>query len=150
MEQNKESLTVENVKEKAGEWCKKFFTMPVEPLSKPQSMTLLQCFMAESKKAPIPTEVTSDFGFRVLDGRAKHVGLEITDWAALFLTSMCTSPGEAVMYTHALKSLGQPVNMGSLCETFPMGFLTKESLRTMWSEQKCSVPGCDNTLDLCH
>lgn len=79
----------------------------------------------------------------------------------LMILSLGTNntPGTAVMWAYTLMLIaaeqGKPTDMGTLCEYYPFGFHTKESIKDCWDRQKGwhdtnkeTYPKVDNVLDL--
>jgi hypothetical protein len=62
---------------------------------------------------------------------------------------ICESPGDGVMYVHALRSKQVDVNMDNFANFFPWGYPSRDTLSTLWDAQKGHVLGleCDNMLD---
>lgn len=131
-------------------WSDEFFKQPTEPLSRQLSDVFLRMSMMEDQqqKLNIP-EIQTQFLYQIIDTRAKHIGLHITDPAKVFLMFQSKNPGTAVMYVYALRSKFTSVNVGTLAQMFPFGFLKEEGLQKMWDKQKGHPYGMkvDNCLD---
>lgn len=131
-------------------WSDEFFKQPTEPLNRQLSDIFLRMSMMEDQqqKLDIP-EIQNQLLYQIIDTRAKHIGLEITDPAKVFLMFQSKNPGTAVMYVYALRSKFTSINMGTLAQMFPFGFLKEEDLQKMWDKQKVSIKGqiSDNCLD---
>lgn len=138
------------MKEKFEKWATEFLNSPTEAMSKEMSEIFLMSTMAEMGGKTIPEEMRSEFLFKVIEARAKVIGLSLSDWAKVFLMFLTKSPGSAIMHLYALRSDGTEYNMSQLTNKFPMGFLSETQMSKMWDAQKGNVlgiDGVDNMLD---
>jgi hypothetical protein len=131
-------------------WSDEFFKQPTERLSEQMSRIFLDMSLNEEKqqKINIPA-IQTQFLYQVIEKRAQHIGLKLSEHAKMFLMFQSKSPGTAVMYLYALRSKVTSVDMGTLAQMFPMGFLKEEGLEKMWDKQKGHPYGMkvDNCLD---
>jgi hypothetical protein len=131
-------------------WSDEFFKQPTEPMNPQMTGIFFNMSMMEDQqqKLNIP-EIQNQFLYQVIDKRTQHIGLNVSDQAKVFLMFQTKSPGTAVMYLYALRSKFTSVNMGTLAQMFPMGFLKEEGLEKMWDKQKGHPYGMkvDNCLD---
>lgn len=98
----------------------------------------------------ITPEISSSFLFRVCQKRAEFIKLNITQHAVLFLSYLCTSPGDLVMYLYYMKYVAtqhsyEVVDTHKIACMLPQGFLSSKSLDELWTAQK--VEGA-NLLDM--
>ena len=129
-------------------WADRFFKQRTVAMSEQNANIFLRMMMVDKEPVDIP-ELKEEFLFKVIDSRAKFLGLEMTDAAKIFLMFLCQSPGNIVMYLCALRSRETKVDMSVLTNYFPMGFPDEASLSEMWDAQKGHVNGekVDNCLD---
>ena len=131
-------------------WSDEFFKQPVERMNQQMSEIFLDMSMRENQqqKLDIPA-IKTQFLYQMIDHRAQHIGLELSEYAKVFLMFQAKSPGSAVMYLYALRTKFTSVNMGTLAQAFPMGFVKEDALEKMWDKQKGHPYGMnvDNCLD---
>lgn len=132
-------------------WVAEFQRKPVEPMTKETTTAFLSLLMSEEFKKEIDDEIKKTFLYRIIDSRADHIGLKLTDQLKTFLMFATKSPGSAVMYLYVLRSKSENMTMQDLAILFPMGFPSDDSLQEMWDLQKGYVNGetVDNCLDNC-
>ena len=130
-------------------WAEEFLSQPTQPMSNETSHLFLAMVLGEKGDGDLPSQITEQFLYQVIEARAKHIGLDITPQAAVFLMFLTKNPGSAVMYLYAMRSRGTTLNMDTIANNFPMGFLTEETLSKMWDKQKGYVNDVkvDNCLD---
>lgn len=130
-------------------WADDFLGSPQKPLSEEMSYCFLNMLTFENTKSEIPDEVKNKFLYKVIDGRARQIGLDITNPAKVFLMFLTKSPGAAVMYLYALRSKGVSCSMDSIADLFPAGFPSEAALEDLWDQQKGASNGVpvDNCLD---
>lgn len=130
------------------DWATKFFKQPVESMSEDLDGIFFRMMMVDGEPVDIP-QIKEEFLFKVIDSRAKYLGLDMTDSAKIFLMFLCQSPGNVVMYLCALRTKAQKVDMSVLTNYFPMGFPNEESMGRLWDLQKGYVNDekVDNCLD---
>lgn len=129
-------------------WADEFFKQPTKPMSKKMSEIFVQMVLMDVKEQEqlnIP-EIQSQFLYQIIDKRAEHIGLKLSDPAKIFLMFETKSPGTAVMYLYALRSKFTEANTKTLSDLFPMGFPQDDTLEQMWEKQKNSFNGA-NYLD---
>lgn len=132
------------------EWSKEFFAQPVVPMNEKMSAIFINMSMMEHQQESMDIpEIQSQFLYQLIDKRAEHIGLNMSDQAKVFLMFEAKSPGTAVMYLYAFRSQGNSVNMGTLATLFPEGFPVENTLEKMWDKQKGYTYGekVDNYLD---
>lgn len=126
-------------------WCNLFLSKPRRVLHGLDHFLLFRLKMADEQVGfgnSIPKELIEDvqqsFSYKVLDKRSKAIGLTLTEPVKLFLSFLCTSPGEIVMYLYVLRNVGRHHSMSSIDKLFKDGFPTPEALSESWSAQKKS------------
>lgn len=131
-------------------WSKEFFQNATEPMSDQNSKLFLKMVLLESSSNFItPEQIQNEFMYKIIDTRAKFIGLNLSEPVKIFLMFLTKSPGSSIMYLYALRSKVDKVDMRIFSEMFPMGFLSEENLSNMWDKQK-GYPNqekCDNCLD---
>lgn len=129
-------------------WADSFLQAPVEPMSKSTSGVFITLTLMENKKEPIPEQLHSVFQFQLFRKRGVWIGLRATDHACAFIASLCSSPGELVMYCYALKHWqtlnSKDITIATIADIFPMGFPMNDALEDLWDQQKI---GGANMLD---
>lgn len=128
------------------EWAAKFLTAQTVPMSPAVSSLFMIILGLNRMGNPIPPEVKLAPMYCIIEKRAKSVGVVLDDYAIAFLSMMLHSPGEAVMYVHALASLGVSISFDQLVDTFPFGFVAPTELERLWTSQKGNYP-LGNLLD---
>lgn len=123
------------------------------PMTKEQSDTFIRCVMGDHPeeeadfRAKMHSKLMDNFGYAVLYKRLEVVaGIanKVSTFVTLFLTTLCKSPGDAVMWAYTLDYIyvlenGQNIDMNVLTSYFPMGFPTEDARHKAWDEQKWSV-----------
>lgn len=132
-------------------WSNEFLKNATTPMDESMTgiffnMMMLEMTPDQGKAKLNAPEITSSFMYQIIDRRAKHMELELSDPAKVFLMFLVKSPGSAVMYLSALRSKTKNVDMNVLANTFPIGFLSEQYLEIMWDKQKGHT---DNYLDSC-
>lgn len=95
------------------------------------------------------------FVFAVFAQRLKAAKIENVRYSyftVLFLASLCTTPGEAVLWAWSLfratAKADKAIKVYDLADSFPMGFPTEEAIHEAWDAQKGEPgSGIDNRLD---
>ena len=128
-------------------WTKKFFEQARSPMSKDVANIFFKMLMSDSNNSFDVTPIKGQFLYQVIESRAEHIGLKLSDATKVFLMFLTQSPGTAVMYLYALRSKTQSVTMQDIAEYFPMGFLSEEQVETLWDKQKGF--NCDEKVDNC-
>jgi len=82
-------------------------------------------------------------GYQIFTKRLEAAGTEVTLPLAMFLVSLCDSPGKVVLWAYTVQVIkvsreieGRPVKMEDLAEVFPWGFPTEKGYEEAWEEQK--------------
>lgn len=129
-------------------WCNIFLSKPRRVLSGLDNFLFSRMKRLDSVQANLPEDLAYDvgqtFSYKVLDRRSAAIGLVLTEPAKLFLSVLCNSPGEIVMYLYVLRNADTHHSMVSIADMFKDGFPTQEALSESWEAQKKS--GC-NMLD---
>lgn len=77
--------------------------------------------------------------------------VEITFDAFLLVLSLCSSPGEVVMWSYTLHRLFEKtkslITIAVLANEWAYGFPTQETMKKFWDSQKCPGKRPDNLLD---
>ena len=127
----------------------------IEPMTKEQSETFLMCCMSEQQVGPDMPEDKEEpqfTAFQILSKRLKWAGIDTSFWTQLFLSTLCGSPGNCVLYAYAcadiyFKNGKRKVTMSDLANNFPMGFSTEEGLQACCEAQKRPTKELDNGYD---
>jgi hypothetical protein len=129
---------------------------PAEPMTKEESMFLLQLGFLEMRKAETPQPISegqrkileedSPFSAIIISRLQWATGLPweriVGPEALMMISSLRTSdrPGNAVMWAYTLLFLradeGEPVTIDLLSQRFPVGFPTAEAMHAVWDQQK--------------
>lgn len=137
-------MTVDEMRTEWNEWCKGFLALKPNLMSGIVSRAMVNMTFAERSDSMIPVEIAETFPFKVLDSRAKHIGLDMSEAATAFISLALAegNPGICVMYAHALRyaqlerGIGK-IDMSIICiELFPNGFPSTEDMSKHWDEQK--------------
>lgn len=140
-----------------------FSTDKVRNLTEEESGILLQCSIIERQEGfnPITVdELSKEFGedapfaVRVFMGRlvAANPNMLASKFVVIWLTMLCRTPGDAVMWAWALyqttKKNGAPSMADIYTEYMPMGIPTDDEMHRIWDSQKWRPErGSDNWLD---
>jgi hypothetical protein len=144
------------VKERLLAWYNQFKELSTEPMSEATSRVFINWSIAEKEDTPVPGDITTLFGYQVLDKRAEYLGLKLTPSLKIFLTYLTGGvPGTIVMYLSALKcytmqraSHDGTCDMMALAFVCSMGFPSEKDLSILWDAQKMRTQGSDNMLDV--
>lgn len=127
------------------------------PMGKNQTMLLAALLMDFSDPAKVQQELQSSFICKVLSQRLDYHHKEgeptVSPEARLFCATLCSNPGDAVLFAHTLHHLAhraqKPYGVHELAEDFPHGFPGDEERRKAWDAQKGHLNGkdYDNYLD---
>jgi hypothetical protein len=141
--------------EQLHKWADLFLNLPVQEMDPQTAEGFIVCSIN------IPGTITLDelqanpnggVAVQIFCNRAKLIDLDMAGNAALFICSICESPGTLVMYAYALRSWqvrhqNRKITMDVIGkELFPMGFPSIQSLSHAWDSQKV---GGGNLLDRC-
>ena len=133
-------------------WADQFLASPTDAMSETTSSILVRLYMADKETVHRIIAASNDFAVKVTQKRASWAGLEADPAVILFVSTIVDTPGEAVMWVHALRSwqmrnAGQRLTLEVLCtKLFPFGFPTKDALQKAWEAQKTTA---GNLLDYC-
>lgn len=130
-------------------WTEEFISKANTPMNQDVSYMFMQMLLSEDSQSFTTEPVKNEFLFQMIEKRAEHIGLELSNPAKVFLMLLTRSPGTAVMYLYAIRSKVNKANMQDLANIFPMGYLSESELQKMWDKQKgynCNVKA-DNCLD---
>lgn len=134
-------------------WTSKFLTHEpnsIRRLTDEESRFLLALTLLHHQKVEEPLGFEGTFAFQVLSKRAEYYKLAIDPFCISFLGRVSRTPGDLVMWCHALKAwqmknANKPITWDMFVRTFiPMGVPTLEFLEEMWDLQKI---GGNNLLD---
>lgn len=124
-------------------WADSFLQVRNAPMDKITGQVFLALYIGEQAKQDVPTEIAETFQYKVLEKRAKYVGLNINPHATAFIASICRSPGELVMYCYALKHWQmihkELISIATISSIFPTGFPDSSDLEDLWDQQKVGV-----------
>lgn len=119
-------------------WRTAFESQKQKPMEADIGELLLACVTGEKESIPMPDEFKTEYLFSLVTKRANMIGLKISDPLCLFLSFLCSTPADAVMYLYALRARTEEASIHSLCEMFPDGFPSEESMQAVWDLQKIS------------
>lgn len=130
-------------------WVDEFLQQPQQRMDTELTKVLLTLTFMEIDQAPLPPETLTNFSYQIIDKRATYIGLDLTDYAKVLISSLVDSPGAAVMYLYVLRTKGKKHSVVNIVELFPFGFPTEDSLQRMWDKQKghFNDEKVDNCLD---
>ena len=131
-------------------WSKEFLQKANQQMSKELTGVFLKVLQMETSNISMP-EAKEQFMYKLIEQRANFIGLDMTEASKVFLMLLAQSPGSAVMYLYAMRSKTTSLDMKSLAELFPVGFLSANDMEMMWDKQKgynCEEQ-FDNCLDNC-
>lgn len=119
------------------------------PMTLDQTSLLVSVMEMERYEADFD-ESKAGLQFAILKGRIEQHKILCNKFVMLFICAMCKTPGELVMYAHALacisqKHAGQEVDTSKLCLAFVNGFPSDSQLEQAWSDQKTEG---NNQLDI--
>lgn len=129
------------------EWCDMFKSLPTEPMTDTRTKLMLTVMMGGVNRE----KMDEYFMYKVINGRAEALGLDIDQDLKDFLALMCISPGDVTMYVALLRqeqAEGKEASMDNFIELFPNGFPNREDLGDLWDVQKEKDAPCGNALDL--
>ena len=103
----------------------------------------------------IPEEIKENFIFNILNKRLIYFKVPVDDWLKVFISTLCDSPGKAVMWAYALfqmhKKIQRELNVHDFSEIqyFGMGLPEESEYKRIWDLQKVKpdYPKSDNALD---
>jgi hypothetical protein len=137
----------------------------LQELSDEQAKTIIALSIGqEDLKQPLPADKLEDcltkagtiqmpFGMTVLVKRLQQTDAEYSPDAVLFVTTLCRTPGDAVMWAYTLfqqakKSGKNSVTLHDLCMgPFGYGFPTDAGKERIWDAQKDKDSPLGNLLD---
>lgn len=131
-------------------WSEEFLKRANEPMSKELTGVFLKVLQMEASDVSM-NEVKEQFMYKIIEQRANFIGLNMTHASKIFLMLLAQSPGSAIMYLYVMRSKTTSLDMKSLVELFPVGFLSEKDMEIMWDKQKgynCEEQ-FDNCLDNC-
>ncbi len=126
-----------------------------EPLTEEATRLYLSCVMGDAQHGDdaIPEDYDGSQAHNIVQKRLDAAGADVSRWVVSFVATMCQSPGDCVLWAHALKTLGNKVgrvDMQELTNAFPMGFPSESERRSCWDSQKgynLGLEKVDNYLD---
>lgn len=132
------------------DWTDKFLAAPTEPMSMRVTEIFLAMTLADQGRTPkeeesIAKALVADnapMQFRIFKAHADRIGLKTTTALWGFIAATQPSPGNIVMYVHALRRYQQlngerQLEMLDVANAFPEGFPT--NLEELWDAQKRSA-----------
>lgn len=139
-------------------WTDKFLDLgksnDVKPMAIEQSKAFISMnFLERDEQGAkgLAADLSKDFLWNVIQKRADLYKLKYTIPMLVFVRFLCTTPGTAVMWVHALLRLQQKtkekITTTSLAVAFPVGFPTEDTLQKLWDAQKGIGGAKDNYLD---
>lgn len=120
----------------------------IKPMDDKTSMYFLNLSMMEKQGIPDGMEAEIEeksLAYKIMKSRLQVVGSdgEISFAVKCFVTTMCDTPGLAVMWAYTLHYMRvvqkRKIDMWELALCFPMGFPTKEETHKAWDGQKYAV-----------
>lgn len=134
--------------ENFNKWVKELDTEKPVPMSEEVAYLMMNLILGSD----ISKEGRQSFLFRLINKRVEVMHSYILeDKAALMISAVCKSPGEAVMYCNYLQWKSDErhlpvITINDICmNIFPFGFFSHESLEKAWTNQKI---GGANMLDM--
>lgn len=145
------------------DWVDEFFSF-VEKKENQQQMEdhghiIFNLAFMEAANKEVPQEIKDTFIFQVIKKRAEAVGLNCNDYVITMLTTLCSTPAHAVMWTLAFRHLQdaeeifpgkKPLLNIHAFTAVTQGFIpSEEFMYKMWDAQKNRDYrfGTDNWLD---
>lgn len=136
-------------------WASEFMKLKQHPMSDQMTKVFLTCSMNEQVETFPGEELELSFQYRMAEIRAKSIDLQMTKAVKTFLSALCTSPGEVVMYLYAMKYCAlyekiDIVDMNAFSSMFKWGYPSQEDLSKIWDQQKgfkLGLKKVDNLLD---
>lgn len=133
---------------------------PVELMSEELSQILTKLMLYPELAAKMYEDVKNEFGVKMCEKRCEVLNVELDKATLIFISCvLAKSPATVVQYVHAIYQAQvveldfRPFTLIDLCELFPDGFPTDESLQAAWDAQK--IPATDrsgmigdNTIDI--
>jgi len=129
-----------------GKWCDQFKSLETIPMDEQLSRVMLAVMLEQVNREAIE----DIFVYKMIQSRADAIGLELEQKLQDFLSVLCTTPGEAVMYLSLLRqeqSEGKKANMENFVDIFPTGFPNNHALGELWDAQKQAGAPLGNALD---
>ena len=128
------------------------------PLTEDESKFFINAMMASANhKGEMPAEMLESlqktFVFAVMEKRLEMCDAKVDPFLLAFVSSLCDSPGKAVLWAWTLAFIyvqigsGAPVEFAFWTTYFPTGVPTEEELRRIWDEQKAPGKPLGNTVD---
>lgn len=124
----------------------------VRQLSDDEATTFLICVTHDSMGDKVDENIVKTFPFQVLNKRLIFTNAKVSDWTKAYVTSLCQSPADAVLWAFTLAHIyakrNEEVTMVMWADEFPMGVPTDAEYHRLWDMQK-GKPGekIDNWLD---
>jgi hypothetical protein len=135
-------------------WAASFLKAPTAPMSPSLTEAFFSLTMGEMQNLPLPPKLEESFEYQLVSRRSEFVGLKLSKHAIALIACISGSPGDSVMYVHALRYFqhkhgAKEVTVSEMANAFPMGFLAEQTLSELWDAQKGYNIGlpCDNMLD---
>lgn len=97
---------------------------------------------ADSSEGMLAELRQKSFIFQIIESRSKNLGISADPSVLIMLALICTTPGTASLYVHALwheqqrVARDRPLNIEDFCMMFADGFPDEDSLEDAWSAQK--------------
>lgn len=132
---------------------------PVELMSEETSQILTKLMLYPELAGQMYEDVKNEFGVKICEKRCEVLNVKIDKATLIFVACvLAENPAVIVQYVHAIYQAQvvelefMPFTLVDLCELFPNGFPTEESLQAAWSAQKIPVTDRsgvigDNTID---
>lgn len=155
MELAETQVKLETVRKIWVEWSEKFLKLPQTTMTNEQVHIFMMCSMNEHDETFPGEGLEGSFLYKVIALRAKAYGLGLTKAVTTMVATLSDSPGVAVMYVvvmkyYAVKKGLSSVDMTEFSYMMPRGYPSRESLHSLWDEQKGCIhglKGVDNILD---
>ena len=144
-------------RQKMTQWYVAFGEAKLRKMNREEADIFLRASSAEMQGAKPPFDLNNlpedvPMSVRMFSGHARRVGLKINALAALFVSSLCETPGQIVMYVAYLRAWqtshygSGEIDMNKIgMKIFSHGVPTDEELSRLWSMQK---EGGANMLDM--
>lgn len=134
------------------DWCDKFLAAPTAPMTQQVTLILLEMLLSdatrtEEREAHVASRLVSEAApvqFRIFKAHADRIGLKVTTAVWGFVSSTQPTPGNIVMFVHALRRYSQlhdnkQLTLQDVAQAFPTGFPDETTLQGLWDAQKRSA-----------
>lgn len=134
------------------DWGDKFLSASTVPMTQQVTLIFLEMLLSdttrtEEREAHVASRLVNEqapIQFRIFKAHADRIGLKVTTAVWGFIASTQPSPGNIVMYVHALRRYQQlhgdkQLALEDVARAFPTGFPDETTLQGLWDAQKRSA-----------